>query len=91
MKPVALIFDEGKFRYTRLERHGELAIYRQELKETRWKRYEVVRIRTAGEHVWPNGHITSEREVYPDSTTWDKDKWTFLTYDEAKTFLRTLI
>ena len=89
MKPVALIFEEGKFRYTQLERHGDLAIYRQELKSSGVKRYEVVRIRTAGEHVWPNGTTSPKREVYPGRHAWGKDGWTFFTLADAQAFLRS--
>jgi hypothetical protein len=33
MQSIDTTFDEGRFRYTQLEREGDIAIYRQEHKE----------------------------------------------------------
>jgi len=33
MEPIALAFDDRTFRYTQIERHGDLAIYCQEHKQ----------------------------------------------------------
>ena len=90
MQMIEMIFDEGKFRYTQIERHGDLAIYCQELKSSNVKRYEVVRLRVQKAYVFPSGVSKPEREVYPTSRVWGKDGWTHFTLDDAQRHMRTL-
>ena len=86
MQPIDTAFEEGRFRYTQLERQGDIAIYRQEHKENpKVVRYEVIRIRIAPEHTWPNGNTTPEREAYPGASVWGRLGFTCFTVEEART------
>jgi hypothetical protein len=87
MQPIPTQFEDRTFRYTQVERHGHLAIYCQEHKQGHVKRYEVVRIRIAPEHQWPDGHVTPEREVYPGSTSWGRDGLSAFTLSQAQMLL----
>jgi len=90
MEPIALAFDDRTFRYTQIERHGDLAIYCQEHKQGHVKRYEVIRIRIAREHQWPNGDVTPEHEAYPGATSWGTYGWTTHTLAQAQMLLAEL-
>lgn len=90
MQPIATQFEDRTFRYTQVERHGPLAIYCQEHKQGHVTRYEVVRIRVAPEHQWPNGDVTPEREVYPGTTQWGSWGWTTYTLAQAQMLLAEL-
>jgi hypothetical protein len=86
MQPIDTTFDEGRFHYTQLERHGDIAIYRQEHKEnSKVVRYEVIRIRVQPEHTWPSGQTTPEREAYAGSSSWGRLGFTCFSLDEART------
>jgi hypothetical protein len=85
MQPIDTAFDEGRFRYTQLERRGDIAIYEQQHKENpKIVRYEVIRIRIAPEHTWPNGNTTPEREAYPGASAWGRLGFTCFTVEEAR-------
>jgi hypothetical protein len=86
MQPIDTAFDEGRFRYTQLERHGDIAIYRQEHKESaKAVRFEVIRIRVQPEHTWPNGQVSPEREAYPGASVWGRLGFTCFALEEAQT------
>lgn len=86
MQPLDTAFEEGRFRYTQLERQGDIALYEQVHKENpQVVRYEVVRIRVSPEHTWPNGNVSPEREVYAGANAWGRLGFTCLTLDEART------
>jgi hypothetical protein len=86
MQPLDTAFEEGRFRYTQLERQGDIAIYEQQHKENPTViRYEVVRIRVVPETLWPNGRTTPEREAYPGASSWGRLGFTAFSLDEART------
>jgi hypothetical protein len=87
MQPIATQFEDRTFRYTQIERHGDLAIYCQEHKQGHNTRYEVIRIRIEREHQWPNGDVTPEHEAYPGSSSWGKYGWTTYTLAQAQMLL----
>ena len=70
--PLPPEFEDSRFRYTQVERTGDLAIFTQTHKTSGHQRYEVVLIRIQKEHTWPNGNITPEKEAYPGSTSWGR-------------------
>ena len=84
MQPIETEFEDGRFRYTQLERHGDVALYCQEHKESHAQRFEVIRIRIQREHTWPTGVTTPEKEAYPGAGTWGKMGWTFFKREEAE-------
>lgn len=84
MRILREVIEDGIFHYDQLERQGMIAIYCQTHKASDTRRYEVVKIRTASAHTWPNGQVTPESEVYPSAKTWGKDGWTFHILQEAK-------
>jgi len=85
MQTVETEFDLGHYRHTQLERVGDIAIYQQQHKENpKVIRYEVVRIRIASAHTWPNGTMSPEREFYPGANTWGRDGFTTYTLDHAR-------
>jgi hypothetical protein len=69
MQLIPTAFTEGHFRYAQIERHDPLAVYSQTHLQAGVTRYEVVRIRVAAAHTWPDGHITPEHEAYPGRGT----------------------
>ena len=90
MQPVDVTFDLGNYRYTQIERMGDIAVYRQEHKQALVTRYEVVRIRVMPEHTWPNGDVTPEHEFYPSASAWGREGWTCFTLEEAQAQARSL-
>jgi hypothetical protein len=85
MQPIDTIFDESRFKYTQLERRGDIAIYRQEHKENpKVVRFEVIRIRVQPEHTWPSGQTTPEREAYPGASVWGRLGFTCFGMEEAR-------
>jgi hypothetical protein len=85
MQPIDTTFEEGRFRYTQLERHGDIAIYRQEHKESaKAVRFEVIRIRVQPEHTWPSGQVSPEREAYPGASVWGRLGFTCFKLEEAR-------
>ena len=84
MQPIATAFEEGRFRYTQLQRESDIAIYQQQHKENpKVVRFEVIRIRVQPEHTWPNGDVSPEREVYPGASAWGRLGFTCFTLEEA--------
>jgi hypothetical protein len=85
MQPIDIAFDEGRFRYTQIERHGDIAIYEQQHKENpKVVRFEVIRIRVQPEHTWPSGQVTPEREAYAGSSSWGRLGFTCFALEEAR-------
>ena len=90
MQPLVTEFEDRTFRYTQLERQGNVAIFTQTHKLGGVVRYEVVRIRVASEHTWPNGTTSPEREVYPGSNLWGQAGWSFHGLPAAKQHMQAL-
>ena len=90
MQPLVTEFEDRTFRYAQVERHGNVAIFTQTHKLGGVVRYEVVRIRVAPEHTWPNGSTSPEREVYPHSNLWGRDGFTFHHLPAAQALLQRL-
>ena len=91
MQPIPLEFIEGHYAYTQLTRQGMLAVYQQAHATSRICRYEVVRLRVAAAHTWPNGTTSPEREVYPGASRWGIDGWTHHTRTAAEAHLARLV
>jgi hypothetical protein len=86
MQPIDIAFDEGRFRYTQIERQGDVAIYEQQHKEnSKVVRFEVIRIRVQPEHTWPSGQTTPEREAYAGASSWGRLGFTCFSLEEART------
>ena len=77
MQPLATEFEDRTFRYAQVERQGNVALFSQTHKLSGVVRYEVVRIRVAPAHTWPNGTTSPEREAYPGSSSWGQLGWSF--------------
>ena len=90
MIPMATQFEDRTFRYTQVARQGDVAIYRQTHKASDIDRFEVVRIRIAEEHTWPDGRTTPEREVYPHANSWGALGWTFYKREDAEVKMQSL-
>ena len=90
MQPLQTEFEDRLFRYTQIERQGDIAIFCQTHKESSCHRFEVVKIRVQPAHTWPNGTISPEREAYPGSTSWGALGWTCFTLQAAQELVRTL-
>lgn len=90
MQPIAMQFEDRTFRYTQVARDGNVAIYTQEHKLSGVIRFEVVTIRIAEEHTWPNGTVSPEREAYPGSSAWGIRGWTFSTRAAAEAHMTQL-
>lgn len=84
IQPLTTAFTEGNYRYTQIERQGDIAIYRQQHKDNpKVVRYEVMRIRIAPEHLWPDGRVTPKREAYPGASQWGNVAFTCYSLDES--------
>lgn len=83
MQTLPVQFTQGRFIYTQIHRQTDRAIYLQVHPESGHTRYEVVKIRVAKAHTWPNGHTTPEHEAYPGPGTWGVYGWTYFTLAEA--------
>lgn len=90
MIAIATQFDDRTFRYTQVARQGDVAIYRQTHKASGIDRFEIIRIRIAEEHTWPDGRTTPEREVYPGSNSWGTLGFTTFTLAEAQAKMQSL-
>jgi hypothetical protein len=91
MVPLPTSFEDRLFRYTQVERHGMLAIFRQTHKASGYDRFEVVKIRIGAEHTWPNGTTSPEREAYPGASSWGVYGWTCFTLPEAQALAAQLL
>jgi hypothetical protein len=89
MLPLPTEFEDARFRYTQVERAGDMAIFTQTHKASGCIRYEVVLIRVQKEHTWPTGVITPEKEAYPGSTSWGRFGQTCYTLPEAQALAET--
>jgi hypothetical protein len=89
MLPLPTQFDDSRFRYTQVERDGDLAIFTQEHKASGIVRYEVVLIRVQQAHTWPTGVTTPEKEAYPGSTSWGRLGHTCHSLPEAQALAAT--
>jgi len=90
MLPLPTHFEDATFPYTQVERHGEIAIFRQTHKASQVERYEVVKIRVRPAHTWPNGTETPEHEAYPGAQSWGTLGWTCFTLADAQTLAQQL-
>jgi hypothetical protein len=83
MKLVPDEFTSKGFKYTKVKREGDKAIYKQSHNEGTNFRYEVVVI---GQH---NGYKLGDSyiepsEVYPGSSLWGIKGWTCITLEDAE-------
>jgi len=90
MQPLLTDFEDRVFRYTHVEREGDIAIFCQMHKESGCARFEVVTIRVQPAHTWPNGTTSLEREAYPGSNSWGSLGFTCFTLQAAQALARTL-
>jgi hypothetical protein len=90
MLPLATQFEDATFTYTQIERHGDLAIFRQTHKASQVERYEVVQIRVRPAHTWSNGTTTPEHEAYPGAQSWGTLGWTCFTLADAQALAQQL-
>ena len=85
VQPIAIAFEEGRYRYTQLERCGDIALYEQRHKDNPAVVYsEVIRIRVHPAHTWPSGQTTPAREAYPGASSWGRRGFTVYTRDQAR-------
>jgi hypothetical protein len=91
MQTIETEFEDRTFRYTQLARQGMIALYTQTHKPSGVTRYEVVVLRVAAEHTWPNGSVSPERETYPGATAWGRYGWTFFALGDAQSHLAALV
>jgi len=89
MLPLPTQFEDSRFRYTQVERDGDLAIFTQEHKASGLVRYEVVLIRVQKAHTWPTGVTTPEKEAYPGSNSWGRLGHTCHSLPEAQALAAT--
>jgi hypothetical protein len=89
MLPLPTEFEDRLFRYTQVEREGDMAIFTQTHKPSGHVRFEVVLIRVQKEHTWPNGVTTPEKEAYPGSTSWGRLGHTCFTLPAAQRLAAT--
>jgi hypothetical protein len=90
MQIIETEFEDRTFRYTQLARQGMIALYSQTHKPSGVTRYEVVVLRVAAAHTWPNGSVSPERETYPGATAWGRYGWTFFVLGDAQAHLAAL-
>jgi len=90
MQPLQTEFEDRLFRYTQIERQGDIAIFCQTHKESGCARFEVVKIRVRPAYTWPNGTTSPEREAYPGSSSWGSLGFTCFTLQAAQELARTL-
>ena len=76
MQVLATQFTEKGINYYQLAREGMVALYGQQGIGWKAPRYEVILIRVAKEHVWPNGAVSPEQETYPTARVWGQCGWT---------------
>ena len=85
VQPIAIAFEEGRYRYTQLARCGAIAIYEQRHKDNPAVVYsEVIRICVHPAHTWPSGQTTPAREAYPGASSWGRRGFTVYTRDQAR-------
>jgi hypothetical protein len=84
MKPLPTKFTKNGFAHTQLRRQGRVAIYeRRSLTHDAAPHYEVIIVRHADAHQWPNGATSEEMECYPSSESWGVSAWTCLDAEKA--------
>lgn len=91
MIPLPTHFIEGRFTYTQLERQGMVALFTQVFTKSGAIRYEVIKVQSIDDHLWPAGNVTLAHEYYPGVSLWGKSGWTFLSLPAAKKFFATLV
>ena len=89
MLPLPTQFEDSRFRYTQVEREGDMAIFTQEHKASGLMRHEVVLIRVQQAHTWPTGVTTPEKEAYPGSHSWGRLGHTCHSLPEAQALAAT--
>lgn len=89
MKPLPLERRNDGFILTQVWRDERFAIYSQ-AKHGRVMAYELIRIGHVGDKTFPNGISTPGHEVYPSSSRWGEDGWTFGSRGAAEEFLDRL-
>jgi len=92
MKKLEKVFTKKGFKYTQVERKGNVAIYKQEsISVTDPKpNYEVVQIKSHNGYEIGGSKIAAA-EVYPGSTQWGILGWTHLDLSSAEKRFKRLI
>ena len=85
MRELPVEWSEGKWTYTQVSRHGDVAIYRQKHKEGPAERFEVVLVQhLAKDREMPHGRVIEAGEYYPGASVWGTHGWTHFTLAEAQ-------
>jgi hypothetical protein len=84
MHELPTLFTQGHWLYTQVERHGDVALYRQSHQDVDVARYEVIRVRHHPARKLPMGRIAEAGEYYPTSSEWGQHGWTHFTLTEAQ-------
>ena len=83
MKTLEKKFTYKEFEYSQIIREGNLAIYKQKLKDVDGStRFEVIIIESHNGYEI-SGQKIPPSEMYPSSTQWGVKGFTLLTYDDA--------
>ena len=86
--PVRKEFSNGQFLYRQLKRIGDLAIYAQ-IRESIILAYEVIKIKRHNGYEIAGIKI-EPAEMYPSSSFWGVNGWTYTNYNSAETKLEKL-
>lgn len=92
MKKLEKIFSKKGFKYTQIERKGNVAIYKQECLKVKNPKanYEVVQIKSHNGYEIGGSKI-APAEVYPGTTQWGLLGWTHLDLPSAEKRFKKLI
>ena len=83
MNPIPVTFRSHGFDYKQVYRDGLWCIFRQTKEGTDIEKYEVIKLKVAPAHTFPNGKSYPEREVYPGSEEWGTYGWTCADLESA--------
>jgi hypothetical protein len=88
--PLPLKIESKGFVYEQVERHQDLAIYRQTRRGHTFERFEVILIQVRPEVTWPDGTVVEAHEYYPGSHSWGRLAWTCHDLPRARALLANL-
>lgn len=92
MKKLEKVFTKKGFKYTQVQRKGDIAIYKQENAKIKNPKpnYEVVQIKSHNGYVIGGSKIAAA-EVYPGTSQWGMLGWTHLDLSSAEKRFKRLI
>lgn len=92
MKKLEKVFTKKGFKYTQVERKGNVAIYKQENSKVKNPKsnYEVVQIKSHNGYEIGGSKIAAA-EVYPGTSQWGMLGWTHLDLPSAEKRFKRLI